>query len=180
MDHYQGRTCEAGIASHLIHVHAANNDQYMNQWCWAACISMIFGYYGHIVSQHRIVQECYGSIINMPAQPHTILGALNRPWIDDAGNHFSAISGNGISVPELMAQDLAADCPLILGTQGHAMVMTAIKYGAPWVATPWGPRLGPTQVMSATVRDPWPGRGKRILRADEWYQVMFAAHIRVF
>ncbi|WP_434419536.1 hypothetical protein [Nannocystis pusilla] len=91
MENYQGRICEAGIASHLIHVHAVNNDQYMNQWCWAACISMIFGYYGHTVSQHRIVQECYGSIVNMPAQSHTILGALNRPWIDDAGNHFSAI-----------------------------------------------------------------------------------------
>src|SRR5262245_33097819 len=45
----------------------AYQQQYLPQWCWAASISMLFAYYGHSVSQARIVTEAYGSPVNMPA-----------------------------------------------------------------------------------------------------------------
>lgn len=181
-DSWNGRVCSSGIASELLDIPAVEDEdeQRQSQWCWAASIAMIFAYFGHPVSQERIVHEAYGGLVNWPAVPQTILAQLNRPWIDDNGVPFSARSGNGISNPVLMAQDLAQDLPLIVGTRQHAMVMTAMEYFAPWIMTPYGPMLGPVSVTGATVRDPWPGRGKRLLQADEWLGIMFVAHIRVW
>src|SRR5262245_32633902 len=50
--------CEAGIDSSLADVTAAAvGGQHASQWCWAACIEMIFRYYRRRVSQERIVAE---------------------------------------------------------------------------------------------------------------------------
>ena len=51
------------------------------------------------------------------------------------------------------AQDLAENHPLIIGTGGHAVVLTAVTY----VQDEWGH----SDVTSAIVRDPWPGRGRQ-------------------
>jgi hypothetical protein len=173
------RVCIAGLPSMLIHVSATRNPQFQSQWCWAACIAMVFGYYGHPVAQARIVKEAFGAIVNMPGQPWDILGALNRPWVDDNGQPFVVHSGNGSSNPQEAAEDLTGNRPLIIGTQGHAVVLTGIEYAAFYQMTPWGPRLGPVQTTNALVRDPWPGRGRRSLSAQEWYGIMFAARIVV-
>ena len=47
--------------------------QHMNVWCWAACISMVFAYYRHPVSQPRIVAETWGDIVNLPGRPDQML-----------------------------------------------------------------------------------------------------------
>ena len=167
-----GRICEAGIPSQLIHASAHRNPQYQSQWCWAACISMVFGYHGHSVSQARIVRDAYGSIVDMPATPRTILTALNRDWVDDAGRPFRAQSSFGGTTAEAAATDLAADHPLIVGTQRHAVVLTSLQYRFV------GPR-GASELLQATVRDPWPGRGRRPLSSREWAGINFAAHVRV-
>src|ERR1700751_4989722 len=39
------QTCDAGIDSTLDHVTALSYQQSQSEWCWAACISMIFKYY---------------------------------------------------------------------------------------------------------------------------------------
>lgn len=172
------RTCSSGIQSKMIEV-AALKRQLQSNWCWAACISMIFGYYGHPLSQKRIVTEAYGHPENMPANPSTILGMLNRDWTDDNGESFMSVASAGSTAPPLAAQDLANDMPLIIGSQGHAMVLTALTYSAFYVSTPYGPQLGMVNVDSATVRDPWPGRGRRDLAAQEWYSITFATQIRI-
>lgn len=166
------RQCQAGINSALLHISAtkANTKQEQSQWCWAACISMVFSYYGHPVSQARIVMETWGKIRNLPGQPADILRNLNRPWTDDAGEDFTVSSGPGSTNPPTAAQDLANDMPLIIGTQGHAVVLTALTYST---------RSYGVDVDAATVRDPWPGRGRRVLSPSEWYGIMFAAQIRV-
>jgi hypothetical protein len=69
------------------------------------------------------------------------------------------------------AQDLAADMPLIIGTMGHAMVLSRLDYLVD--------QYGRGEVKWATVRDPWPGRGRRVLSPQEWYNISFAARIRV-
>ena len=171
---YGTRVCEAGIVSSMIHTAAVDNFQYQSQWCWAACIAMVFEYHGHPVSQARIVREAYGSIVDMPAMPATILAQLNREWVDDNGDPFVASSGFGGTTPDAAARDLADDHPLIVGTQGHAMVLTSMQYQ--FVPTPFGVQ---TQLLAAKVRDPWPGNGLRMLRPDEWAMINFAAHIRV-
>ncbi len=170
------RVCAAGLPSHLAHIRA----QEQNQWCWAACISMIFGYYGHPVSQARIVKETFGTIVNMPGTPAQILRALNRLWVDDWGNSFRAGSNFGNANVVQAAQDLAQNQPLIVGTHGHAMVLSSLEYFFPVWATPHGPVLGPAQVTNAVVRDPWMDRARRSLSPNEWHGIMFAAQVRVF
>ena len=87
----------------------------MNEWCWAASMSMIFAYYGHSVSQERIVQEAFGSIQNMPGTPPEILAGLNRVWLDDDHHEFE-VHGDEISANVVTAaQDLNQDHPLLIG-----------------------------------------------------------------
>lgn len=157
--------CEAGIDSNLANIEG----QEQNQWCWAACISMVFNYYGHPVSQERIVTETWGAIVNLPGQPWQIIRDLNKTWEDDYGNKFK-VSGDVLTANAMTAaQDLAANHPLIIGTGGHAVVLTAETYVRDLI--------GRGRVVSATVRDPWPGRGRRPLSAQEWFGINFAVRI---
>ena len=171
------RQCEAGISSAVLQVTAAAvGGQHMNQWCWAACIEMIFRYYGFIVPQERIVRETWGNIHNLPADPNTILANLNRSWRDANGRVFYArgdvFSANVVTA----AQDLSQDMPLIIGSRGHAMVLTSlVYYCAGWNGVSWNV----CGINSAIVRDPWPGNGRRLMRPEEWNQTFFLARVRV-
>lgn len=170
---FQGiQQCEAGIDSGLAHVSAASvGGQHMNQWCWAACIEMVFRYYGLRVPQAAIVQQTWGRIVNLPGQPQQILANLNRPWRDASGRGFY-VSGDAFSANHVTAaQDLANNMPLIIGAMGHAMVLTSLQYVRD--------QYGRGNVTAAVVRDPWPGRGRRVLSAQEWYSTSFLARIRV-
>ncbi len=173
------RVCESGIPSHFIHIAATKNPMFQSQWCWAACIAMVFEYYGHPVKQERIVSEAYGGLVNMPAQPWTMLALLNRAWIDDNGNKFISGSTPGSSNTVAAANDLAEDRPLIIGTLGHAVVLTSLEYVAFYQRTPWALQLGPANIINATVRDPMPGKGLRRLSGMEWANIAFAVQIRI-
>lgn len=163
--------CEAGIDSSIARVRVSRQ-QYLSQWCWAACIEMVFRYYGFRVSQARIVQETWGSIVNLPGYPDQILANLNRPWVDARGRRFGATGDVFSANPMTAARDLAQDMPLIIGTTGHAMVLTSLIYQRD--------AFGNGNVTAAIVRDPWPGRGRRVLSGQEWYGTDFLARIRVF
>lgn len=170
---FQGvQQCEAGIDSGIASAIAASVDgQHMDQWCWAACIEMVFRYYGLRIPQETIVQQTWGGLVNQPGQPHMILSNLNRQWRDSNGQDFF-VSGDSYSAnPVTAAQDLSQDMPLIIGTMGHAMVLTSLLYVRD--------QMGNGEVISAIVRDPWPGKGKRTLSAQEWYSTTFLARIRV-
>lgn len=161
--------CNVGIASAIAVVNAPL--QHETEWCWAACIEAVFKYYGHPVSQARIVAETWGAIVNLPGQPQQILFDLNRPWIDDFGRPF-AVVGDVLSANAMTAsQDLALDMPLIIGSMGHAMVLTRLEYVRDG--------FGRGDVRAAYVRDPWPGNGLRVLTPKEWLSTMFLVRIRV-
>ncbi|MBV9157445.1 MAG: hypothetical protein JO097_14365 [Acidobacteriaceae bacterium] len=163
------QVCEAGINSTVANVNVAS--QHATEWCWAACIETIFRYYRHAIPQERIVAETWGAIVNLPGQPLQIVADLNRQWTDEDGNKFQVrgdvFSANAITA----AQDLAGDMPLIIGSMGHAMVLTSLQYVRD--------AYGNGSVRAATVRDPWPGRGRRILSPQEWLSTNFLARIRV-
>jgi hypothetical protein len=160
--------CQVGIDSSIIPVMAS---QQMPEWCWAASISMVFRYYGFTVSQQRIVSETWGGIVNMPGGPDQILEDLNRSWKDDDDNKFTANGESYDANPITASQDLAQDMPLIIGSMGHAMVLTSLVY--------LRDATGRGSVQAAIVRDPWPGRGRRVLTPQEWYAAQFLARIRV-
>ena len=157
--------CTAQVPFSLFAAHY--EAQYQSEWCWAACISMVFGCYGHPVSQQRIVTEAYGAPYNIPAgSGFVIANALNRSWTDDNGRHFSSslqaafdaqVGVNAIN-SAIIVNALENGHPLIVGARGHAMVLTEVV----WVPTPVGP-----SILSVGVFDPWPGRGARNLLPDE-------------
>jgi hypothetical protein len=166
------QTCEAGIDSTVAGVTAAGvGGQHQSEWCWAACIETVFRYYGHAVPQERIVQETWGQIVNMPGQPLQIVQDLNRKWTDNDGDDFR-VEGDVLTANVLTAaQDLSQNMPLIIGTMGHAMMLTSLRYVRD--------SFGNGRVTAAIVRDPWPGRGKRMLSAQEWFGANFLVRIRV-
>jgi len=161
--------CTAGIQS--INLQQAYQQQ--SEWCWAASISMLFEFHGHMVSQQRIVAETWGAIANMPGQPMQILSDLNRTWKDDNGKSFRTL-GDMRSVNIYTAvDDLKNDDPLIIGALGHATVLTAITGDINMTTGAW-------QIAEVIVRDPWPGNGgRRALTPMEWGNLEFAARVRV-
>ncbi|MEZ5666421.1 MAG: papain-like cysteine protease family protein [Alphaproteobacteria bacterium] len=172
-DGYGLQQCEAGISREVASATAAAvGSQHLNQWCWAACIEMVFRFHGFHVPQERIVEETWGGIVNMPAWPEQILGNLNRPWRDDGGRPFEVESDAYTANEFTAAQDLAENKPLIIGTMGHAMVLTSILYRRD--------AQGNGEVTGAVVRDPWPGVGRRQLTGMEWHGRAFLARIRVY
>lgn len=144
----------------------AYQSQLQDQWCWAASISMVFGYYEHPVEQARLVREAYGSEVNLPGTGATIAAELNRDWVDDNGQAFSsrlsglfdANAGVVALSNQQMVEELDSGNPLIVGTNGHAMVVTRVDY----YETVQGPN-----VVFVGVFDPWPGNGARALTVQE-------------
>lgn len=165
--------CEVGIDGNIASIAAASvGGQHLSQWCWAACIEMIFNYYGFDVPQERVVQDAWGAVVNLPGQPQQILASLNRTWTDENGRNF-AVAGDVLSAnPITAAQDLSQDMPLIIGTMGHAMVLSSLVYVRD--------QFGNGEVLNAIVRDPWPNRGRRSMSQQEWFSTNFLARIRVW
>ena len=167
---WQGiQQCMAGIPSQIAGQSAL--PQYQSQWCWAACISMIFGYYNRPVRQERIVQEAFGRIVDMPANPRQILSAVNRPWTDERGKPFRG-HGQDLPIdPNLAARYMAQEKPLIIGTLGHAMVLTALSWAQD--------QRGQQQLTGLVVRDPAFGGQRRELSGQEIQSTMFLAHVDI-
>ena len=148
--------------------------QQMSEWCWAACISMIFGFNEHPVSQIRIVNDAYGGVANIPGNYPAMLGSLNREWTDDSGSDFT-VSVNSLFAPELGATSLTNaelvsalehEQPVLFCTLQHAMVLTSMSY------------IG-GNVLEAWVMDPWPGRGLRRLLPAELMPITLGGALRM-
>lgn len=161
--------CTAGISS----ITFKQAFQQQNEWCWAACISMVFAYYHHAVDQQRVVKETWGAAANMPGMPRDILRDLNKRWTDDEGHAFQC-QGDVFSVNvDTAVEDLIDDHPLIIGAMGHATVLTAIISEVDTATSQY-------EIQQVIVRDPWPGSGgRRPLTPREWASINFAARIRV-
>jgi len=159
--------CAAGIPEERLNMVFAFQQQ--SEWCWAACIQMVFGYWGHPITQQEIVGQTWGALANMPAQPDDIVRDLNRDWTDRNGKEFSVMGDVFSATGASIAQDLAREMPLIIGSMGHAMVLTAVSYNRD--------RNSQGEVTGALVRDPL--RGKRPLSPPEAAATMLLARIRV-
>lgn len=161
--------CTAGVPS----ITFKQAYQEKNEWCWAACISMVFDFYHHSVDQKRIVKETWGVVTDMPGAPAGILRDLNREWKDDNGKGF-VCRGDMLSVNLNTAiKDLQDGHPLIIGAIGHATVLTAVTCAVDTYTTKFA-------IQQVVVRDPWPGNGgRRLLTPVEWANINFAARIRL-
>ena len=149
----------------------AGTRQESREWCWAACIEMVFGYYGHRVSQSRIVKETWGGFVDKPVHESELLADLNRNWTDNRGRRFRS-SAHVFGKPAAGVSDLRRSQPLILGTLGHTVVLTAITLEIDNYSGRWN-------IAEAIVCDPWPGYGARILSSEEWRNVRFAVRVEL-
>jgi hypothetical protein len=178
----QGNLCTSQVDFNSF-AYRSYTTQWQSEWCWAACISMIFKYYGHPVRQDRIVATVYGAAYNRPAGAGWVMAKqLNRNWVDDNGNPFTsrltAVTDIDAGVFDLnnagMIEELDQNHPLLIASGTHAMVGTAIQYY-------------PSAVVSVGVFDPWPtSGGARGLAAWEMVPITqpqgglrFAAAVRV-
>lgn len=148
--------------------------QHMSQWCWAAALSMIFGYYGHPVSQERIVRDAWGRAADMPRHVDEIMRDINRNWTDDNGKRFS-VSGkkltlHHLALPRHAARAISKGQPLIVGSLGHATVLTEMR----WEEDADGSLF----VTDLIVSDPVNGK-RRNLTVEERLQTAFVAAVDV-
>lgn len=130
--------------------------QQCEEWCWAACISMLFDFYGHPLTQAEIVQATYGNVICLPAGSSTTIGRdLSRTYVDDRGVPFSSqvvaaydfLNGINTFDNRLIINELNTNNPMLYANTQHAMVMFAASY----FATDAEPNIQSVQVV-----DPWP------------------------
>jgi hypothetical protein len=168
--------CSVGLRSPIAD-RFARRQPAQSQWCWAACIEMVAAYYGFALPQEQVVAEIYGGAYDRPADAQVIVSALSRPWRDADGRDLATgcevIYAAGYSPPgqrpDLIAiERLYGDMPIIIGTVGHAMVLSALDFIQM-------PDAGEASVTGAVVRDPWPeSPGRRNLSPQEWYGIQLA------
>lgn len=158
--------CEAGAPVGLAMIRSQR--QRAQNWCWAACIEMVFAAHGRYVAQEAIVMETWGSLRDAPAYGHEIMGALNRTWRDQFGRQFRSNADQRSVTPVTLAQDLAQGYPLIIGVPGHAMVMSRVRY--------YRDAYGNGRIYDAGLMDP--ARGVRNMPPNEFARINLAIRIR--
>jgi uncharacterized protein (TIGR03437 family) len=158
----QGSYCRAYISKQPVPIVA----QQTPVWCWAASLSMLFGYHGHPLQQSTIVQRYYVLPIPVTGSPLLLKDALNTSWKDDFGKSFQATSTvtdlYSLSAVQVTNADvinaLIAEKPVYYGDETHAMILVQADYIeslpgfqptvlAGWVIDPWPANLGFRQLM---------------------------------
>lgn len=126
--------------------------QRRTNWCWAATTQMVLNWHHLYVTQEQIVAKEFG--VTLPDQPAT------QGQIIDAMNGITGYTSDGRLVTVAAAAMPANDAliinqlhyrnPLQIGYAGHARVLTAVT----WANNPY---TGAPTIISANIRDPWPG-----------------------
>lgn len=163
--------CLAYISKQLVPVIA----QQTPVWCWAASLSMLYGYFGHPVDQSRIVERYYLLPLPVTGQPLIMDDALNTDWVDDNGKSFHIVSRitdlYQFTRTQINNNDiinaLVAETPVYYGDYTHAMVLVQAQYYYPAPGQPF--------IFAGWVIDPWPATlGFRQLQPNE-LQALYAA-----
>jgi hypothetical protein len=115
---------------------------------------MVFGFYGHKISQEDIVRQVYGRLQCFPAGTRTIGQALSRGWTDADGQKFRSrvVAAfdpmNGINAINnaIIVNELKNDHPLLYCNTHHAMVVGGVEFFP----------TAPPNITTVGVIDPWP------------------------
>ncbi len=148
-------------------------------WCWAASISMIFAHYGYKVAQSEIVKDSYGVADDLPAASgEAITRSLSSAWTTKEEKAFQASAlasdrqANRFDVTnEMVLSELAEGRPLLIGAQGHAIVLVGLRFQRS--------ARGGVRIVGGTVIDPAPGQEIRDIAPSEMRPAYVAAvHVR--
>lgn len=162
--------CTAGMTTaefNTVVAEKVNSVQEQQYWCWAASLSMLFQAHGVTLKQDRIVIQALGSRENIPQSGYNLERLLNRSYVLANGSAFT-VTGSVTNVETRTFQvnnydiisTLDEGHPVVYGALGHAMLLTAVDYLADLQGNP-------LRIVGGTVRDPWPGQGRRKLRPQE-------------
>lgn len=176
------RICEVGMPiGQILRIRSRTNDQVMRNWCWAACIQLIFQHFRYYVSQQAIVGSVFGGLVDRPLPGRDIAHAVASAWRDRRGRNFYPRArvlidrqygiGNPNAGGEAIA-DLSYGRPLIVGANGHATVVTRMKYTESVYEG--------IVIRDVLVRDPWPGSPAiRSLSPSEFYNTAFLMRVTI-
>lgn len=137
--------CEAFINQNRLPV---VSPQQTSLWCWAASAQSIFRYYGYEMEQSVIVKQTLGNTYNISATAYMMIMMLNTKYTDRYGRKFrvrtpkiydgfSWLSANpyllsNIGATPMNNNDIISALnngrPLMMGTQTHAVMLTAMSY----------------------------------------------------
>lgn len=106
------------------------HSQYKDNWCWAACVQMVFSYYGIDISQSRIVRKVYDESYDITANKEDIVSSINGWHIDGRVVHAKYESYKNAKT---LIDAIVHGTPIITGLDesryvGHAYVLTHIFF----------------------------------------------------
>lgn len=165
--------CRAALPERM--VAAMSLTQERSNWCWAAALSMVAAGYGHAVAQATVAEHLWGAPRNLPINARDFAALLNRDWFDATGRRLAVRTEPAAMQPAvepgnlaLMLASLGQGRPIVLAVRGHVVVLAALLYEPP--AAPGGaPRI-----LEATVLDPLPGEGLRVLAPGDLEHALVA------
>lgn len=164
---YSGlRRCTVGLQNVPVVI------QECQQWCWAACIELAFRTQGLDVPQQVFVERIYGnSNTCRTASGPQISQAATGQWENRNGDQVTTNLRvildydhgivNSFDPLSVVRDELENGRVVIAGTLGHAICITAMEY----VENQFGNR----QLLSLTVRDPWPTSGNRYFMSPQQF-----------
>jgi hypothetical protein len=157
-----------GIKIKDFKVLASYDKQQNTKWCWAACVQMVLNYYNVFITQQKIVNNCFGKVVNRAADDKVMFKALNG-WNTDVAGTMVKVSSNAYpaTIKEI-SSFLKSQRPLIVGLSqgagnvGHAYVLIGMYYRK----NTDNPEEKP---YSLILVDPWPGNPSIVdMRWDEF------------
>ena len=167
------RTTVIGIPSDLMTYCAAKQEK--QNWCWAACIQMVYSTQGIKVSQENIVKATLGVAVDVPGGLDQFMEAL-KGWKPSQSGRKSLEASIYPGSPQLstLTLSLKNKTPVILAISypgqdvGHAVVITAVHLEASSAGK---------ELTREIIRDPDPSlssqKGKRELSPDEFKNSMW-------
>lgn len=137
--------------------------------CWLACLQMAGKFHGFDVPPVNIVKELYDS--KLPKAPWEDL-SVNTKTVHDAKGKPVQFTVEKLQVRAAEAAELLSENqPILIGSMGHPVLLTSMTYT--------GDLLGGMTLIDATVLDPAPGKGTRVVSSPDWINVSFATRISV-
>jgi len=106
-----------------------------SNYCWAACICMLFKHYGLKLSPAAIVQIVLGNAQDLRINAVTLHQHMTRIWIDDDWNHFQAnlhvyLQGGSWAenrVQDRVLENMYAKRMHFVATSEHIMLLRGIE-----------------------------------------------------
>lgn len=137
--------------------------------CWLACLQMAGKFQGFDVPVPTLLKELYeGKLPKTPWQDPSINGKQAK----DAKGKLAQFTLEKLQVRAAEAAELLSENqPIIIGSLGHPVLLTSMTYT--------GDLLGGMTLVDATVLDPAPGKGTRVVSSPDWINVSFATRIVV-